>query len=155
MYPTTDCCLITFCFPLWNYWKETIASHNHLQYCMCTAEYWIDIMSIEFGSTSAVIFWCIFHCQLKRKWKEGGKWLKFPGFCEMPLYFHIFLFILCFVFSFNNNNRILPFCIVHICQKGHPVKYGVWSLLWNEWAYQTFIYVWKKLKHRMLMTYGD
>lgn len=73
--------------------NETITSHNHLQYCACVQlEYWIDIMRAELAALLAVTFRDAFsHCQLKRKWKEGGKWLKFLGSMELPLWLAFFL----------------------------------------------------------------
>lgn len=144
MHLMTGCCLITFCFPLWSYWKETITSHNYLQYCMCIAEYWVDIMSIEFGCTSAVIFQCIFHCLLKRNW-EGGNSQSSLRSAELLLPFYISLPILCFVFPSSKSNRILPLHSTHILKaSSSKVRYLAFTLtLWYGWACQISIYIWK------------
>lgn len=124
------CCLITFCFPLWNYWKETIISHNHLQYCMCIAEYWIVIMSIEFGSASVVIFLCIFIAYWKENEKKGRAMKKFSGSCRAALAFlnpsHT---ILCFAFPSCSNRYPEPLHSTHILRTD-PVTCCVWSLHW-------------------------
>lgn len=130
MHLMTGCYLITFCFPLWSYWKETITSHNYLQYCMCIAEYWIDIMSIEFGLTSAVIFQCIFHCLLKRNW-EGGNSQSSLHSAELPLPFYISLpiFVL-FSPLVRVTGSILPPAETHT--RGFPPKRrcaGSWGSL--------------------------
>lgn len=153
----TGCCLITFCFSLWNYWKETITSHNHLQYCVCIAEYWIDIMSIEFGSTSVVILLCIFYCLLKRKWKERGKWLKFlcvlqncPCISRSLSYHPLFC---------NNNNSILPLHSTRIFKRALSRKVVCLvftpAMRWLHKPYQTSIVHMRKLRHRELVTCGD
>lgn len=143
MHLMTGCYLITFCFPLWSYWKETITSHNYLQYCMCIAEYWIDIMSIEFGLTSAVIFQCIFHCLLKRNW-EGGNSQSSLHSAELPLPFYISLPI--FVL-FSPLVRVTGsyLHITHILKaSSSKVRYLAFTLtLWYGWACQISIYIWK------------
>lgn len=110
-------------------------------------EYWIC-------STSAVIFRCIFLLPTEKKMKRRRKMVKVPWVLWNCLCISVSFFSFFFVFVFPlNNNNILHSATYFKKVTQSSMVFGLYCKMSGR--INIYLCMKKKLRHRMLVTYGD